>query len=338
LVEDNHLTSFEVSGFKRFSDLKVSNIGQFNLIVGDNNTGKTSLLEALLVHKESSYFHNYLADILYHVKKFTNLSSHYFSYYFAEGKSIFQRQMIFKLERKALGFETIQYTQEGPINFSQHYLLNANPNPNDKGAQCRFDNTNENRNYEYSSPFIPYGPLYSHELTKIYGKEIQVYVDRKNDLINALSHIIPNIMNIEVSASHSYSPVLLIAEHNKNILSPLGTYGDGVLKLYRILLSLFASSDYNRLMIDEIDTGIHYSRLKSFFISLLKVAKEQKKQVFATTHSKECIESYRDALIELGYKDEGRIIRLADTKSGIKAYTLEFEEFQSALNADSEIR
>ena len=45
---DNHLTYFKVENFKKFESLEVNDIGQFNLIVGDNNVGKTCLLEALL--------------------------------------------------------------------------------------------------------------------------------------------------------------------------------------------------------------------------------------------------------------------------------------------------
>ncbi|WP_165764121.1 AAA family ATPase, partial [Flavobacterium covae] len=48
-MSNNHLTYFKVENFKKFDALEVKNIGQFNLIVGDNNVGKTCLLEALLV-------------------------------------------------------------------------------------------------------------------------------------------------------------------------------------------------------------------------------------------------------------------------------------------------
>ena len=48
-MPNQHLTYFKVENFKRFESLEVKNIGQFNLIVGDNNVGKTCLLEALLV-------------------------------------------------------------------------------------------------------------------------------------------------------------------------------------------------------------------------------------------------------------------------------------------------
>ena len=44
-----HLTYFKVENFKRFEAFEMNNLGQFNLIVGDNNVGKTSVLEALLI-------------------------------------------------------------------------------------------------------------------------------------------------------------------------------------------------------------------------------------------------------------------------------------------------
>ena len=47
-MDTKHLSYFKVENFKRFDSLEVKDIGQFNLIVGDNNVGKTTLLEALL--------------------------------------------------------------------------------------------------------------------------------------------------------------------------------------------------------------------------------------------------------------------------------------------------
>ena len=41
-----------IRNFKCFEELKIEGCGQFNLILGDNNVGKTSVLEALLVDVE----------------------------------------------------------------------------------------------------------------------------------------------------------------------------------------------------------------------------------------------------------------------------------------------
>lgn len=337
-MESNHLVNIDIKGFKRLSSLKLTDLGQFNLIVGDNNTGKTTLLEALLVQKNSGVFLDFLAEILYYVKRFNSLSSNFFSHYFNSAGSTSTATMLFELQFKNDSREAIKYTKIGGSEFHQHYLLNGKIEESAIGPAFFHQYDEHNRQFNFKSPFIPYGPVYSHELTKIYGNEIQVYVDKKEKLINSLSHIIENIQNIEVSASYSNWPVLLIAEKKKNNLLPLATYGDGALKLFRILLSLFSSSDYSRIMIDEIDTGIHYSRLKSFFDSLFLVAGEQQKQIFATTHSKECIEEYRNSLKTLGVEDKGRIIRLTEVNGEIKSFTMRFPEFDNALYAESEIR
>jgi predicted ATPase len=44
------LSSFEAVNFRTFRNLKLPRLGRVNLIVGRNNTGKTSLLEALRLH------------------------------------------------------------------------------------------------------------------------------------------------------------------------------------------------------------------------------------------------------------------------------------------------
>ena len=46
------------------------------------------------------------------------------------------------------------------------------------------------------------------------------------------------------------------------------------------------------LFIDEIENGIHYSLFDNMWEIILKISKDRSVQFFATTHSKECIESY----------------------------------------------
>lgn len=336
-MEKSHLQSFEVEGFKRFSSLKVDNIGQFNLIVGDNNSGKTTLLESLLIDKDPGKFIQSLADIMYHVKKFTSLNDNSFAYYFSDTFDKYPYKIKFKLIHADNDFELFQFSKINDQQIIFSYAKNNELEKDIAGNQLNI-NENENKTFNFNSPYIPFGSLYSHELTKQYSNNIQLFVDKKEKLLESLSYIIQNIKNIEVSASYSHNAILLISEKNKNRLSPLATYGDGTVKLFRILLSLFSNDNYNRLMIDEVDAGVHFSRLKDFIKSLLLVASQQGKQIFATTHSKECIEYFKEALKETGLEKEGRIIRLAETKSGIKAYTMEFDEFENALMAESEIR
>jgi AAA15 family ATPase/GTPase len=56
MAREKHIVDLTIGNFKRFSDFEVKNLGQFNLIVGDNNTGKTSFLEALLLGENENIF------------------------------------------------------------------------------------------------------------------------------------------------------------------------------------------------------------------------------------------------------------------------------------------
>ena len=337
-MEQNHLKSFEVSGFKKFTDLKIDNIGQFKLIIGDNNVGKTSLLEALLIDYDLAKSMSTLATIIYHVRRFTQLNDFFLSYFFADNASSLPQQILIKQIEEDGNFNVINYEKNGKNGYTVIAGRNKDISSYNASEKINYDSSYEKQEFNFNTPFIPFGSLYNHELTKLYSDSVQLFVDKKEKLVVSLSHIIKGIKNIEVNASYASNPILLISETGKNKLSPLAAYGDGAIKLFRILLSLFSNDHYNRLMIDELDAGVHYSRLTNFTKSLLNIANEQGKQIFATTHSKECIESFTKALEETGLQNEGRIIRLAETKHGIKAYTMEFAEFENSLLAESEIR
>src|ERR1700689_4716553 len=65
-MNENNITRFEVSNFKKFDHLVVENIGQVNLITGDNNVGKTTLLEALLFSDDNRRWIKYLHQTLFY--------------------------------------------------------------------------------------------------------------------------------------------------------------------------------------------------------------------------------------------------------------------------------
>ena len=71
---------------------------------------------------------------------------------------------------------------------------------------------------------------------------------------------------------------------------------------------------------------------------VIQTAKNKNVQIFATTHSKECIKYFGEALSELGCQNEGKVIKMADVKGGTKAYTMGFEEFSDAMFYENEIR
>lgn len=69
---------------------------------------------------------------------------------------------------------------------------------------------------------------------------------------------------------------------------PIGSYGDGMRRLLALSLSLMRAAK-GFLLIDEIDTGLHWSVMEEMWKLVVETAIRSSIQVFATTHSLDCI-------------------------------------------------
>lgn len=333
---EQHLTYFKVENFKRFDSFEMDDIGQFNLLVGDNNVGKTSVLEALLSNKDFMVFHTNLDYVLNKVKNFTALKFgvYVLDSYVKDKTEGYYLKFVHKYhDRKPINM--VFERSEDKINY--RYTVSGLPSDGRKYVIDHFVKGNKYEGLQLYIPFIPFGISYDHDFTTYYSSFIQLNNNRKKKLINGLRMLSPNVQNIEVNTFYSDYPVLLVSESNRDSVLPLAFYGDGFLKLFRLLMAIVVNAG-KRLMIDEIDTGIHYSRAKEFWKVLIETAKENDVQLFATTHNKECMQYFGEALAETNMQQEGRIIRLAEVKSGVKAFTMRYEEFEHSLQIESEIR
>ncbi len=71
---------------------------------------------------------------------------------------------------------------------------------------------------------------------------------------------------------------------------PIGSMGDGTWRMLGLALAL-ANAKGGVLLVDEIDTGLHYSVMADMWRMVSERAAALKVQVFATTHSRDCYES-----------------------------------------------
>ena len=185
-------------------------------------------------------------------------------------------------------------------------------------------------------PYLANNNVFGFDLIKYYSENIQRRKSLKDELIQNLSALIPNLENIEISGSSEGDTFLLTLKDEEDARI-INQYGEGTIKLLRVLLEVYICRE-KRIMIDEFGSGIHYSRLGRFYELILDSCEKNSVQFFATTHSKECIEAFVVAIKGLHLESKARILRLADTMSGVRMYTYTFEQFESALAADSEIR
>ena len=71
---------------------------------------------------------------------------------------------------------------------------------------------------------------------------------------------------------------------------PIGSMGEGTWRMLGLALSI-ANAEGGVLLVDEIDTGLHYSVMEDMWRMISKQAAALSVQVFATTHSRDCYES-----------------------------------------------
>jgi AAA15 family ATPase/GTPase len=111
-------------------------------------------------------------------------------------------------------------------------------------------------------------------------------------VIEALQIIEPSIEKIAFLGREAVrsSGGIVVKLKGSDVRLPIGSLGDGVKRLLSLSLSVIrATGGY--LMVDEIDTGLHHSVLEDMWRMVITIAKRLNVQVFATTHSQDCINS-----------------------------------------------
>ena len=115
-----------------------------------------------------------------------------------------------------------------------------------------------------------------------------------------------------------------------NIFQDLNDFGDGLKHFLHIVLALLVNKN-NVIYLDEIENGIHYTNLDKLWEIILAISKEQNVQVFATTHSKECIESYARVAKKLEETDIKFLSLYRNKENVLKSITFDYEKIQDRI-------
>jgi len=114
--------------------------------------------------------------------------------------------------------------------------------------------------------------------------------------------------------------------------------GDGTGNLIAIVSKLFQSKD-GYLFIDEVENGFHYTFLDKLWEIILTISKKQNVQVFATTHSKECIDSLARASEKLEDGKDISFIELGKNKENkLSSIVYPYDWFTDEISQNHEVR
>ena len=91
------------------------------------------------------------------------------------------------------------------------------------------------------------------------------------------------------------------------------------------------------MLVDEIESGLHHSVLTKVWRAIGEAARRSDTQIFATTHSWECIRAAHEAFLESGTYDF-RLHRLDRVNDNIKAVTYNEKTLDTSVEMNLEVR
>lgn len=289
------LTSISIENFRCFEKAEFSGFSLINVLGGENNAGKTALLEAIYLACANPYSKP-IQDI-YVFRKFdmkifnTTLKGKIFENLFWNQDINSEISIVGKTD------SSNTYTNEIKCNSGFELIISQD------GVKYKIKQDGEDAPYigfdSYNRKVIPISFLPTkYEMSKIDLVRSYEELDskRKGDiLLKAFQIIDPDIESIK---TYSYNPLSLhIARKGENYM-PISFFGDAMNKIAYCILHIIKAAK-GILLIDEIENGIHHEHQRDFWRALLLLAKEYEVQIFATSHSLEMIRAYNDVAMEL---------------------------------------
>jgi AAA15 family ATPase/GTPase len=341
------LSSLQVKNFRSLQNVEIPRLGLINLIVGNNNSGKSSLIESLLIFANNAdeEILNTLA-FAHGEPTLSDRDEEELSTPFQPFESFFSNRMFPKEdgvkivigELNSSNFLTIEHTfeKEVLIKFEDDEGNNLRKIKRDIISKLEIDNILEdsdlnlqinsilkieNKNFttrislepdrrrtsiisrsldaklNIPHSYIPTSFLDPDELALDWDK--LVLTPYQDYIIEALQIIEPKLENISFIKSVNYrrnryrnsqrTPIVKLKDHSQPF--PLSSMGDGILRILQLVLKLHSARG-GILLIDEFDNGLHHSVQEKVWQLVFTLAKQLKIQVFATTHSSDCVKAF----------------------------------------------
>ncbi len=157
---------------------------------------------------------------------------------------------------------------------------------------CRRWNLQTRSNRDLATPCIFIGPCGLEDIGLQSLWEKVVLTDSKTDVIEAMRIIAPETEDFALLHKQTRVSSIRLRLKGKDSPVPIKTMGDGMNRLFGIGMAL-ACAKGGILLVDEIENGIHWSVLPEVWKFVVKVGKRLDVQVFATTHSNDCLKAFQ---------------------------------------------
>ncbi|WP_013324588.1 AAA family ATPase [Gloeothece verrucosa] len=371
------LQSLKIENFRCFRSFELNNLGRINLLVGKNNSGKTSLLEAVQLF--SSQFDlkslaqlmssrgEYLWENIKYSSDIIPVKTYEIEHLF------YQHNLSAESQIKMMGIDN---GSQGELkilfeeNFeATNYTRTSRPEPisidDISELELIIQWTEDNINSNVFKKFLvkkeklildqlrlEYKRIAKSKLAKIgvfifpYSIDIStlntlfdkiVLTSDEQLVINALKILEPTIERIasvrqnqeNFRTGEKGGFLVKLSERQKPI--PIGSMGDGIWRMLALVLAM-VNVEGGILLVDEIDSGLHYTTMYDMWKIIWHTAKKLNIQVFATTHNSDCWTSLANLICDEKISEKDQEIRIHHIDKNKEASIL-FDESEIVIAA-----
>jgi ABC-type branched-subunit amino acid transport system ATPase component len=379
-ASDVMIHSLKLNGYRGFSKFAMDGLGRINLLVGKNNSGKTSILEALMllavgtdpsvlwrvvtrrgeqaipeqapgraIQPELEIAHLFHGHEIKVGAEFSIATQNQ-----KPGRSLRYRIEATKAEESPVLFAQLGQVAEEEVAASRLALkINGSPGatlppiPLSKQMAIRQElfphlaNIARGVKSDFGTPqFITTESLNVGELLALWNNIVLTAdEDRVVKALQFLDPAIERIASFNMGASvYAYSGIpsrggFAVRMRGTESRIPIGSFGDGMWRILALAVAISRAKG-NLLLVDEIDTGLHYSVMADMWKLINSAAEAFNVQVFATTHSYDCVHSL--ASICRDVENSQSVITIHRIEPD-KPASVRFTEAQIKIAADREL-
>jgi AAA15 family ATPase/GTPase len=371
------LRDLTIQNYRCFKDFHIDNLARVNLIVGQNNSGKTTFLEAiyLLIHQQN--IHAFF-DVLDGRGEMSNIQTQlasgqtvnrrkyqfehiFYGHQLTPDRSIYiqsqqeqqlslkiqvnrtNQQVVIPVAEEAEELETRFLAWELIAYYNQNFQVKIALLRDATIASLVSSQLTERNNNYFSLVDASQDNFILMRSNAIPFNELAVLWDaitltpKEASVVAALQILEPEVERISFTSNPTNKNGILIKIRGQNHPMPLGSMGDGMLRILGLAMAT-VSSENGFLLIDEIDIGLYYQTQTDMWRLIFETAKRLNVQVFATTHSWDCIAAFQEALEQSEDSSVGKLFRLSRRGEDIRAVEYTPDELSVAVRQSIEVR
>ena len=344
------ISQIRIQNYKSHGDVTFGNVGRFNLLLGLNNSGKSSVLEAvfyaLIAENPKAGFEmlnaarGVLADEYVWISVFHHLDTTKKIAIALQNQDTTTALRILpligtKVVQDSAGVISANVARDQPDGLQFEYASGTETTTHRISSRNGHGEREKNKTFiENAKAILVPARVHFDSLVQARRYSALKAKQRHTQIVKALRTIEPRLRNVEVLATQA--GVELFADvQGESQMIPLSWMGEGMLRILS-LASAVASAEGGVVLIDEIENGIHYTAMQPVWATIMKLAVQLNVQIFAVTHSDEMIQAALDAAGPL--ENELRAYRCDLVDGATKVTEYDAALLKAAEESDQEVR